>query len=1126
MKNYKLLNNIIGWIVFAIAAATYLLTIEPTASFWDCPEFIASSYKLEVGHPPGNPIFMLVANLFTQFTSDVSLKAAMINRLSAILSALTILFLFWTLTRLAKKILVKENGEKNNSISLPQMISIFGCAAVGSLAYTFSDSFWFSAVEAEVYGFSSFMTAIVFWMALKWEEVADEPGSERWLILIAYLIGLSIGVQLLNLLSIPAIVLIYYYKKYPNPNWKGFLIAILISFAIVGSILFGVIQGVMRVAGWFELLFVNEFGLPYDSGVIFYTVTVVSAIIWGVWETMREKNNAVRMNIAFILAIGLLGIPFLGDNPLTGIILLAALAAVLFLYKKVTAASLNTILLGAFVLLIGYSSFVLIMIRSTSNPPMDENSPEDIFTMRTYLAREQYGDTPLLYGPTYVSEIKRDENGNPVSKDGGPVWAMIAKHDPSEKDRYFVATRKDNPVYTNELSTLFPRMFSREENHIQGYKYWANIKGERVRIATPGGNSKWVVKPTFVENLRYFFNYQVNWMYWRYFMWNFAGRQNDIQGNGGITNGNWITGIKFLDALRLGPQDDMPDNIVKNKGYNRFYMLPLLLGLLGIVYQIYAGKKGVQGFWIIFLLFFMMGLAIVLYLNQKPFEPRERDYAYVGSFYAFAIWIGLGVAWVIEALTKYAKLKPLPAAIAGSLLCILVPIQMVSQTWDDHDRSYRYVCRDFGYNYLTTCEPNAIIFTMGDNDTFPLWYGQEVEGYRTDVRVCNLSYLQTDWYIDQMKRQAYESDPLPISWKRTDYIQGTHEFAYIFNRTDGPMDLSRALDWVKSDDLRTKQIRTQGGSLEVDNIPSDVLYLPIDSAAVVKAGVVKPENYNRIAKNLVIDFSEKKDSTGNVIVSGKGMVVKQEMMILDMLANNKDWSRPIYFASTVPREQYLRLDSFLRQDGIAYRLVPYNIGANDGEYDTDTTIVHKSRVDVDTDILYDNLMHKYRWGNLDHPGIYLDENAMKMAKMFRMMFGQLSGYLIEEGKTDKVKEVLDRAITVLPDYNVPYDYFSANEIAKSYYQIGDTEKARNIYDILINSSLKSLNWYSRLTPQMYAGVTEDVRRELIFLNSMLPVYQKVDTKAYTNANNDFQRYIQQYEQFMSGRARQRGGANR
>jgi len=553
--------------------------------------------------------------------------------------------------------------------------------------------------------------------------------------------------------------------------------------------------------------------------------------------------------------------------------------------------------------------------------------------------------------------------------------------------------------------------------------------------------------------------------------------------------------------------------------------LPLLLGVLGIFFQIYSGKKGVQGFWIVFLLFFMTGLAIVIYLNQKPFEPRERDYAYAGSFYAFAIWIGLGVAGVIRLLTKYVKMPALLAAIAASGLCILIPVQMASQTWDDHDRSKRYVCRDFGYNYLTTCEPNAIIFTMGDNDTFPLWYGQEVEGYRTDVRVCNLSYLQTDWYIDQMKRQAYESTPLPISWKRTDYIQGTHEVAYIIKRTDSPMEVSAALDWVKSDDLRTKQIRTRDSEFEIDNIPSDLLYLPVDSVAAARSGVVKPENYNRIVKNIYINLGDKKDADGNVTATAKRALVKQEMMILDMLSNNKDWSRPIYFATTVSSEQYLRLDSFLRQDGIAYRIVPYNTGSKD--YDLDTTETDKSKLNVDTDILYDNLMNKYRWGNLEHPGVYLDENAMRMAKVFRMMFGQLGRYLVEDGKNDKAKEVLDRGLTVLPEGNVPYDYFSTVEFAKGYYQLGDTVSARKIYDVLVGNSLKTLKWFSRLSPQMYAGTIDDARRELYFLQSMLPVYQQVNPEAYKTASDDFERYVQQFEQYYNSRqARQRGGANK
>ena len=1108
MKTYKLLNNILGWVVFAIAATVYIMTIEPTASFWDCGEFIASGYKLEVGHPPGNPIFMMTANLFTQLTSDLSMKAAMVNGMSAIFSALTILFLFWTITHLAKKILIKEDEETNGSIPLSQIIAILGCGVVGALAYTFSDTFWFSAVEGEVYAYSSLMTALVFWLILKWEDVANEPHADRWLILIAYVLGVSIAVHLLNLLCIPAIVLVYYFKKYKNTNNKGMAVALLISFAIVAIILFGIIQGLMKVAGWFELLFVNKFGFPYNGGVAFFMVLLVGIIIWGIWETMREKYNVTRTKIAFILSVGLLGIPFMGSHILLGVLLLGIFTVALFYYKKINPAVLNSILLGLFVILIGYSSFALIMIRSAANPPMDQNSPEDIFTLRTYVGREQYGETPLIYGQTYASEPMY-KNGGPVYKDEGPVYAQIVKNDPSEKDRYFELMRKQKLVYMDELNTLFPRMFSSQDSHIEGYKSWANIKGKKVRVLTPEGPMI-AIKPTFFENIRYFMNYQVNFMYWRYFMWNFSGRQNDIQGHGGISNGNWITGIKFLDALRLGPQDDLPDSIVKNKGHNKFYMLPLLLGITGIFFQIYSGKKGIQGFWVIFLLFFMTGLAIVLYLNQKPFEPRERDYAYAGSFYAFAIWIGLGVAGIIYALKKYAKIPAVPAAIAGSVLCVLVPIQMVSQTWDDHDRSKRFVARDFGYNYLTTCEPNAIIFTMGDNDTFPLWYGQEVEGYRTDVRVCNLSYLQTDWYIDQMKRQAYESDPLPIHWNKRDYLPGTNEHALVRKQKDGMWDVSYALNWIKSDDRRTK---LKGASGPINHIQTDSLYILVDSNAVIRSGIVKPENHDRIVDTLLIDLSEVKDAMGNVIRSGKRVLTKQELMILEMINNNKDWSRPIYFALTVGPENYLRLDNYLRQDGIALRLLPYNTGDNN---------------DVDTDILYENLMHKYRYGNLEEPGIYLDENAMKMALIFRTMFGQLSRDLITEGKTEKAREVLDYGLKVLPEYNMPYDFRSTFDIARSYFDLGEIEKARNIYDALINDSRKTLNWYSRLNAQKYSGVLEEIRRELYILGSLLPYYEQIDQEEFEAVVDDYNRHAQQFQQYLSFRQtrQQRGGANR
>ena len=638
MRKYKLINNVLGWIVFLIASTVYLMTIEPTASFWDCGEFISSAFKLEVGHPPGAPFFMLTANLFTQLASDASSVAKMVNSMSALFSGLTILFLFWSITHLARKIMVDDESE----ISLGQMITIMGSGLVGALAYTFSDTFWFSAVEGEVYAYSSLFTALVFWLILKWEEAADRPHADRWIVLIAYLMGLSIGVHLLNLLCIPAIVLVYYYKKFPNPTMKGTIYALLVSFAIVGLMMYGVVQGLVEVCGYFELLFVNVLGMPYNSGVFAYVIVLAAVLIWSIWETMRDEINPVRMKVAFILSIVLVGVPFIGSGYVLAVILTGALTAYLFMSKKVNIKMLNTVLVCLMVIVVGYSSYALTMIRATADTPMNQNAPSDIFTLRSYLAREQYGKTPLLYGQTFASEVQRENQGGncaPVTKEGEAVWSRVIKKDPSEKDKYFVSRHDVEYEYVDELNMLFPRMYSNVDAHVGAYKEWSQFKGEPVKFNRCGENVT-VMKPTFAENLRYFFAYQLNFMYWRYFMWNFSGRQNDIQGNGEVMNGNWITGIKAIDEVLVGPQDNMPSDIADNKGHNVYYMLPLLLGILGLLYQAYSGQRGIQSFWITFFLFFMTGIAIVLYLNQTPYQPRERDYAYAGSFYAFCIWIG------------------------------------------------------------------------------------------------------------------------------------------------------------------------------------------------------------------------------------------------------------------------------------------------------------------------------------------------------------------------------------------------------------------------------------------------------------------------------------------------------
>ncbi|MDR1675620.1 MAG: tetratricopeptide repeat protein [Tannerella sp.] len=767
------------------------------------------------------------------------------------------------------------------------------------------------------------------------------------------------------------------------------------------------------------------------------------------------------MKLAFILAITLLGIPFIGSGYWLGMLLIIALTVSLFYFKKVNIKMLNTTLVSLMVIVVGYSSYALILIRSSADTPMNQNAPSDIFTLRTYLAREQYGDTPLFYGQTFVSDVKREASGAncaPVMKNSIPIWSRVIKQNPDEKDRYYVSTYLPKYEYVEETEMLFPRMYSDNPSHISGYRFWANVKGTPVKY-TQCGEIKTVMKPTFTENLRFFFSYQLNYMYWRYFMWNFAGRQNDIQGHdASILNGNYLTGIKPIDAIRVGPQNDMPTDIEGNKAHNVYYMLPLLLGLLGIGFQVFGGKKGIQSFWVTFFLFFMTGIAIVMYLNQTPYQPRERDYAYAGSFYAFCLWIGLGVATVAAALEKYLKA---PAAVAGgvaSLVCLLVPIQMVSQTWDDHDRSKRTVARDFGANYLESCEPNAVIFTNGDNDTFPLWYVQEVEGIRTDVRVCNTSYLQTDWYTDQMKRQAYESEALPISWTRDKYIQGTRDRAWVFNRIK-QVDLSTALKFVQSDSLKYKKL--PGIGQNIDHIPSETVVYKVDSAAVMRHNAICPEDREHLLKEMVIDLS------------GKNSLGKEALTILDMLHTN-NWERPIYFAITVDSGQFVRLSPYFQKTGLAYRITPVNTQTGGAR-------------SIDTEKMYDNVMNKFRWGGVDKPGVYLDETVMRMCKSYRMvLFGDLASALIEEGKNDRALAVLDKAMQVLPPENVPYDYTLLG-IAEMYMTLGEKDRCEQILNGIANNSMRSLRWFFKLRPDQLPGIQRDFRLQMDVMQNVMVI---------------------------------------
>ena len=1096
MKQYRTINNLVGWLTFIIAATVYCLTIEPTASFWDCPEFITTGYKLEVGHPPGAPFFMLVANLFSQFASDVTTVAKMVNYMSALMSGACILFLFWSITHLVRKLVITDE----NNITKGQLITVMGSGLVGALVYTFSDTFWFSAVEGEVYAFSSLFTAVVFWLILKWEDVANQPHSDRWLILIAYLTGLSIGVHLLNLLCLPAIVLVYYYKKTPNATAKGSLLALLGSGVLVAAVLYGIVPGIVKVGGWFELLFVNGLGMSFNSGVVVYIILLAAALIWGVYESYTEKSR-LRMAISFILTIALLGIPFYGHG-VSSILIGVVVIAILGIYLapqvqekikekwRISARTMNTALLCTMMIVIGYSSYALIVIRSTANTPMDQNSPEDIFTLGEYLGREQYGTRPLFYGPAFSSKVALDVKDGycvPRQSQTGSKYVRKEKTSPDEKDSYIELPGRIEYEYAQNM--LFPRMYS--SAHSSLYKQWVDIKGHDVPY-DQCGEMVMVNVPNQWENIKFFFSYQLNFMYWRYFMWNFAGRQNDIQSSGEIEHGNWITGIPFIDNLLVGNQELLPQDLKNNKGHNVFYCLPLLLGLIGLFWQAYHSQRGIQQFWVVFFLFFMTGIAIVLYLNQTPAQPRERDYAYAGSFYAFAIWVGMGVAGIIRMLRDYCKMKEVPAAALASVLCLLVPIQMAGQTWDDHDRSGRFVARDFGQNYLMTLqeEGNPIIFTNGDNDTFPLWYNQETEGFRTDARTCNLSYLQTDWYIDQMKRPAYDSPSLPITWDRVEYVEGQNEYIPIrpevkknidqmYAQADSALENGNpeAMNELKEQfgenpyelkNILKYWVRSDKEGLRV--IPTDSIVMKIDKEAVRRSGMKIPEALDdSIPEYMTILL---RDANGNP----KRALYKSELMMLEMLAN-ANWERPIYMAITVGSENHLGMDNHFTQEGLAYRFTPF---------DTD-----KLNSKIDSEKMYDNLMNKFKFGGIDKPGIYIDENVMRMCYTHRRIFTQLVGQLIKEGKKDKALAALDYAEKMIPAINVPYDWANgAFQMAESYYQLGQNEKANKIIDELANKSLEYMIWYLSLNDNQLAIAGENFVYNASLLDAEVRLMEK------------------------------------
>jgi len=995
MKQYQKINNVLGWFTFLIAAAVYLMTAEPTASWWDCGEYIATAFKLQVGHPPGAPTFQLFGRIFTLFAfGDVTKVAFMVNAMSAIVSALTILFLFWSITLLGKKLVLANNGELTTS----KIIAIFGSAFVGALAYTFSDSFWFSAVEGEVYAMSSFFTALVFWVILKWESVAEEKHSFRWIVLISFLIGISIGVHLLNLLAIPAIVFVYYFKNFKTTR-NGNIISFLIAFVMLAVILWGIIPWIVDLSGRFELFFKNDIGLPFNTGTFIYFILLLAGIILGIRYTIKKKK-------------------------------------VIF----------NTILVALIFILVGYSSFFILIIRANANTPINENNPRDAIGLLSYLNREQYGDNPLVYGQYY--------NARPTgTKEGSTKYIK-------GKDKYESVGANLNYTYDAKDCTIFPRMYSNDDSrqHPAMYKVWAGIKGDRT--------------PTFGENIKFFFRYQLGHMYFRYFMWNFAGRQNDIQGHGydvngnkEITNGNWISGIKFIDAMRLGNQDKISDFYKNNKARNTFYFLPLILGLIGMYYHY---KKDAKDMFVVFLLFFFTGLAIAIYLNMPPMQPRERDYAFAGSFYAFAIWIGLGVMAIFDFLAK-RKIPAMASVLLATMLSlVLVPGIMAKEGWDDHDRSAKYSARDFAVNHLNSCAPNAILITNGDNDTFPLWYAQEVEGVRTDVRVVNFTLASGAWYVEQLFNKVYQSDKLPFTLPVEKYKQGTNEYIPVKESTlAGNISLKEIIDFINSDSPEAK-VMTQDGQ-QLSYAPTNKVRLPIDSAYLLKKGIIKPENASRLYP--YIDWT-----------IGKGNLFKNEIMFLDFLATN-NWERPVYFVNPSSVRNIANIADYCQMEGIVYRLLPYaSVNKGDGF------------AGVSTDATYDLFMNKSKWGNLNDPKVYVDPESMRSSQVARSQFARLAQALIIENKKDSAIKVLDKANEYFPDNKVPFDMYMISH-AQLYYNAGANAKGNDMAKTILNRYKSDLEYYDSVEGKYRRSIAQDRAQAVYAVKSIAQVcgmYQQKD----------------------------------
>lgn len=1085
--NYSKLNDYVGWLVFAIATAVYVMTLEPTVSFWDCGEFISACYKLQVVHPPGAPFFLLLGRIFTMFAPSPNEVAWMVNLLSGLSSSFCILFLFWTITALAKKFVSKPTEELNTS----EITAILGAGIVGALAYTFTDSFWFSAVEGEVYALSSFFTAIVFWAIVKWEARAHQADADRWLILIAYLMGLSLGVHLLNLLCIPAICFVYYFKRNKTTR-NGTIRTFIASAIILVAIQYGIIPGIPTLATKFDLLFVNSMGMPFGSGLIFFFVVLIGATAFGLWFTQTTKKDGFSLG-SF----------------------------------NISMVNLNTAVLTFCFLLIGYSSYTITVIRSNSDTSIDMNNPENPLTFLSYLNREQYGNRPLFHGPYFTAQVEEQKDGKMRYRKG--------------EDKYEEIGNEPVYVYEKDKTTFFPRAYSAGSiapRHISFYESWMDLEKDET--------------PNFFQNIKFFFTYQLGHMYWRYFMWNFAGRQNDIQGQGNDPErGNWMSGIPLVDNIFSGAanQNNIPESKSSNKGRNNYYLLPFLLGIFGLIYQY---KRNKQDFLVVFTLFFMTGIAINIYLNMPPLQPRERDYAYVGSFYAYAIWIGFSVMGLWAFLKD--KLDGKIAGVLATAACLIAaPVLMASQNWDDHDRSKKTTARDFAYDYLNSCSPNAVLFSMGDNDTYPLWYAQEVERARTDIRIVNLSLLGTGWYIKQMRTDLGVGPAVNFTIPQEGLVDGKRDYVPFFdnpaalykekfqankakfelpygallqdfmntlnnssfptvkpndyqtllnmgtnfppndlvnlltqlskptllerfglNSTDvkrafeaakklnqevanSAAPLKAVIDFIASDEASTKAPLQTGE--KIDYLPTKKFLIPVDKQKVLANGTVAPRFANQI-----VDYME--------WTLPKNGLYKNDLMILDLVANN-DWEKPIYFTISMGPDSYIGLQKYFQIEGLTYRLVPVEA----------PTSRQGALGFIQPDTMYNNMMNKYTWGNMDGD-IYTDPETNRMTLNLRSNFSRLAEKFLDLGDNEKVIALLDKCNEVMPPENIQYNILNFRAVPL-YYEAGAPEKAKKLSDYLFNMYQEDLNYYVELDKSDQNFYAQDAQTALYVMHEIV-----------------------------------------